>query len=319
MQIGVKGLLNLFMILAVFQAWGISTFVWITTGLGKTFSAEIARIGGIVLVTLLLWEGMTLLMESYLGSSAEKAKPKQPSVRLRTLLSVAHNALFIVLIIRSTLVVLSDLGINIAPLLAGAGVAGLAIGFGAQKLVQNVITGIFILLEDLISVGDVVSVGNKDGQVEAITIRTIRLRDLTGNVHTIPFSSIGPITNMTREFAYYVFDVGVSYHEDIDHVMNELAAIGQELMRDPQYAPFILEPLEVLGVDSFASDAVKIKARIKTLPIKQWDVGREFNRRMKKRFDQLAIEMSLSRLSIYREENRKGRNRPTTLKKPGEA
>ena len=180
-------------------------------------------------------------------------------------------------------------------------------------------TGIFILLEDLISVGDVVSVGNKDGQVEAITIRTIRLRDLTGNVHTIPFSSIGPITNMTREFAYYVFDVGVSYHEDIDHVMNELAAIGQELMRDPQYAPFILEPLEVLGVDSFASDAVKIKARIKTLPIKQWDVGREFNRRMKKRFDQLAIEMSLSRLSIYREENRKGRNRPTTLKKPGEA
>ncbi|MDD5267204.1 MAG: mechanosensitive ion channel [Methylococcales bacterium] len=305
LQIGVKGLLNLFMILAVFQAWGISTFVWITTGLGKTFSAEIAKISGIVLVTLLLWEGVTLLMESYLGPSAGNGKPKQPSARLRTLLSVAHNALFITLIVMSALIILSDLGINIAPLLAGAGVAGLAIGFGAQKLVQDVITGVFILFEDLISVGDVVSVGGKDGLVEAITIRTIRLRDLAGNVHTIPFSSIGPITNMTREFSYYVFDVGVSYHEDIDNVMDELAAIGQDLMRDPQYAPLILEPLEILGVDGFAGDAVKIKARIKTLPIKQWDVGREFNRRMKKRFDQLAIEMSLPRLNVYMEGNRK--------------
>jgi moderate conductance mechanosensitive channel len=207
--------------------------------------------------------------------------------------------------VMSTLVVLSDIGINIAPLLAGAGIAGLAVGFGAQKLVQDIITGIFILFENLITVGDVVSVGGKDGLVEAITIRTIRLRDLAGNVHTIPFSSIGPITNMTRDFSYYVFDVGVSYQEDIDGVMDELSAIGQDLMQDPQYAPLILEPLEILGVDGFASDAVKIKARIKTLPIKQWDVGREFNRRMKKRFDQLAIEMSLSRLSIFMEGNQK--------------
>lgn len=305
---GVKGLVYLLMILALFQAWGISTFAWMTVDPGKAFSTEIVKIGGIILATLLVWEGATLLIESYLGSTAGEQKRKQPSARRRTLLTVAHNALFIVLIVMSTLIVLSDLGINIAPLLAGAGVAGLAVGFGAQKLVQDIITGLFILFEDLVAVGDVVSVGGKDGLVEALTIRTIRLRDLAGNVHTIPFSSIGPITNMTREFAYYVFDVAVSYQEDIDRVMDELAAIGQEMMRDAQYAPVILEPLEILGVDSFATDAVMIKARIKTLPIKQWDVGREFNRRMKKRFDRLSIKMSSSHsLTVYLERNRKHR------------
>lgn len=310
LQISAKGLVYLLMTLAVFQVWGISTFAWMTDGSGKAFSAEIVKIGGIVLVTLLLWESVTLLIESYLGSTTGKLKPKQPSARLRTLLSVAHNALFIVLIVMSTLIVLSDLGINIAPLLAGAGVAGLAVGFGAQKLVQDIITGLFILFEDLIEVGDVVSVGGKDGHVEAITIRTVRLRDFAGNVHTVPFSSIGPITNMTRGFAYYVFDVGVSYREDIDSVMDELAAIGQEMMQDTQYAPLILEPLEILGVDSFASDAVIIKARIKTLPIKHWDVGREFNRRMKKRFDQLSIEMSSHSLTVYIGGNLKGQLSP---------
>jgi small conductance mechanosensitive channel len=305
LQMGAKGLVYLLITLAVFQAWGISTLAWMTTGLGKTFSAEVVKIGGIVLVTLLIWEGVTLLIESYLGATAGEQNHKQPSARRRTLLTVAHNALFIFLIVMSTLIVLSGLGINIAPLLAGAGMAGLAVGFGAQKLVQDIITGLFILFENLISVGDVVSVGGKDGLVEAITIRTIRLRDLAGNVHTIPFSSIGPITNMTKEFAYYVFDVGVSYQEDIDSVMNELTAIGQEMLRDPQYATLILEPLEILGVDSFASESVIIKARIKTLPIKQWDVGREFNLRMKKRFDQLAIKMSSHSLTVYMGRSRK--------------
>jgi small conductance mechanosensitive channel len=308
LETGTKGLVYLFMTLAIFQAWGIATFAWMTTGSGKAFSTGIAKICGIILVTLLLWEGVTVMMDSYISPTTEKPRPKPPSARLMTLLSVAHNALFIILIVMSTLIILSGIGINIAPLLAGAGVAGvagLAIGFGAQKLVQDVITGLFILFEDLISVGDVVSAGGKDGLVEAITIRTIRLRDTAGNVHTIPFSSIGPITNMTRDFAYYVFDVGVSYQEDIDGVMDELAAIGQEMILDAKYAPLILAPLEILGVDSFTGDAVKIKARIKTLPIKQWEVGREFNRRMKKRFDQLAIEMSSSRLTVCMEGNGK--------------
>lgn len=178
---------------------------------------------------------------------------------------------------------------------------------------QDIITGIFILLENLIAVGDVISVADKDGLVEALTIRTVRLRDVAGNVHTIPYSSIGPITNKTRDFSYYVFDVAASYREDIDGVMNELATIGQEMMQEPQYASLILEPLEILGVDSFASDSVMIKARIKTLPSKQWVVGREFNRRIKKRFDQLAIEMSSPRLSIYMESNEKSGLSPASF------
>lgn len=310
LQSALKGLVYLIMVLALLQAWGISTFGWMTSGLGKTFGAEIAKIAGVILATLLLWEASMLFMDSYLGSTTALPKHKQPSARLRTLLSVAHNALFIVLIAMSTLIVLSDLGINIAPMLAGVGVVGLAVGFGAQKLVQDVITGIIILFEDLIAVGDVVSVGDKDGLVEAITIRTVRLRDLTGSVHTIPFSSIGPITNKTRDFSYYVFDVGVSYREDIDTVMDELAAIGKEMMQDPQYAPLILEPLEILGVDSFASSAVMIKARIKTLPIKQWEVGREFNRRMKKRFDQCSIEIPFTSLTVFMKDVEKGRLSP---------
>jgi moderate conductance mechanosensitive channel len=305
LQTGVKGLFYLFMALALLQAWGISSFAWMTNGPGKTFSDEIVKIGGIVLVTLLLWEAATLVIESYTNPATGKPKRTQPSARQRTLLSVAHNGLFVILIVMSSLIVLSDVGINIAPLLTGVGLAGLALGFGAQKLVQDIITGIFILFEDLISVGDVVSVGDKTGLVEAISIRTIRLRDLAGNVHTIPFSSIGAVTNMTREFSYYVFDVGISYQENTDVVMDELAAIGQEMMQDPKYAVLILEPLEILGVDSFASSAVMIKARIKTLPIKQWEVGREFNRRMKKRFDQRSIEIPYSCLTVYMKDNLK--------------
>lgn len=304
LQTGVKALIYLLMLLSVLEAWSISAFDWITTGLVKTFSTEVGKIVGIVVATLLVWEVMTVLLENYLNSSTnEKTRHKQPSARMRTLLSVAHNALLIFLVVMSTLIVISDLGINIAPLLAGVGVAGLAIGFGAQKLVQDIITGLFILFENLIAVGDVVSVGDKSGLVEAITIRTLRLRDLAGNVHTIPFSSIGAITNMTREFSYYVFDVGVSYDENVDVVMEQLAAIGKEVMEDPKYAPLILEPLEILGLDSFASSAVMIKARIKTLPIKQWEVGREFNRRMKIRFDQCSIQIPFTSLTVYMKKN----------------
>lgn len=301
LQIGIKGLAYLFMSLALLQSWGFSTFDWITGDSGKAFSTEIVKIGGILLITLLIWEGTTLLIERYLNPDTGKLT----NSRQRTLLFFAHNALLIVLIVMSTLIILSDLGINIAPLLTGAGVAGLAIGFGAQKLVQDIITGLFILFEDLISVGDVVSVDGKDGLVEAITIRTVQLRDLAGNVHTIPFSAIGPITNMTRDFSYYVFEIGVSYREDVDMVMAELKAIGQEMMLDSQFSPLILEPMEILGVDSFTSAAVMIKARIKTLPIKQWEVGREFNRRLKKRFDKLAIDMWLPTLTLIRGETKK--------------
>jgi small conductance mechanosensitive channel len=184
-------------------------------------------------------------------------------------------------------------------LLAGAGIIGLAVGFGAQKLVQDIITGVFILLEDAVAVGDVVKVAGIGGLVEGLSIRSIRLRDLAGNVHTVPFSSVDTVTNMTRLFSYYLADIGVAYREDTDQVADVCRGIVEEMRSEPEFAADILEPLEGLGVDQFADSAVILKARIKTRPIRQWAVGREFNRRMKKRFDECGIEIPFPHRTLY--------------------
>ncbi len=284
---------------AVLQAWGIDAFGWLETPLGQRVVQGVVSIGAVVVVSLMVWESVNAAVERYLNETDPDGKLVERSARARTLLPLMRNALMVVLLVLITLIVLSELGVNIGPLLAGAGVVGLAIGFGSQKLVQDVITGAFILFEDAISVGDVVKVSGLAGLVEAISIRSIRLRDLSGNVHTIPFSSVDTVTNMTKEFSYYVFDVGVAYREDTDQVTEVLRAISDEMQADREYGPAILEPLEVLGVDQFADSAVVIKVRIKTKPIKQWFVGREFNRRMKKRFDELGIEIPFPHTTVY--------------------
>ena len=199
-------------------------------------------------------------------------------------------------------------------LLAGAGVLGLAVGFGSQKLVQDLVTGVFILLEDQISVDDVVKVADKAGLVEAVSIRSVRLRDFSGTVHTIPYSAIGTVSNLTKEFSCAVFEVGVAYREDVDEVMAVLKEIGAELQKDPEFGPLILEPLDVAGVDAFADSAVIIKARMKTVPTKQWTVGRQFNRRMKKRSDELGIEIPFPHQTIYFGELKGGGAPPAHVK-----
>jgi small conductance mechanosensitive channel len=182
---------------------------------------------------------------------------------------------------------------------AAAGVLGLAVGFGSQKLIQDLITGFFILLEDIFSVGDVVKVGDTAGLVEAVSIRNVRLRDLSGTVHTVPFSTIDRISNLTKEFSFHVFDLGVAYREDVDQVTGILHEIGAEMRADPYFGDLILDDLEVFGLDAFADSAVVVKGRIKTLPIKQWEVGRELNRRIKARFDALDIEIPFPHRTLY--------------------
>jgi small conductance mechanosensitive channel len=211
------------------------------------------------------------------------------------------------------LIVLSELGINIGPLLAGAGVAGLAIGFGSQKLVQDVINGMFIIIEDTVAVGDVVSVAGHTGLCEALTIRTITLRDLSGTVHTVPFSDVTSIQNLTKDFSFAVMDVGVAYREDTDEVIEILRLVDDELRGEPEYGAVMLEPLEVLGVDEFADSAVVIKVRIKTRPIKQWTVKREFNRRMKKAFDAHGIEIPFPHTTLYFGEDKQGSAPPAQV------
>ncbi len=285
--------------LAILKAWGVASFAWLASQPGQILVKTLLTIGGILLLALVAWEAANAYIESYLDAKTDDGAAQLYSARTRTLMSVIRKALMIVLIAVTSLMILSELGVNIGPLLAGAGVLGLAIGFGSQKLVQDVITGVFILLEDQISEGDVVNVGGKGGLVEAVSLRTLRLRDLSGTVHTIPYSAIDSVSNLTKEFSFYVFEVGIAYRENVDEVMEVLRQIGADLQQDAEYGPKILEPLEVLGVDAFADSAVVIKARIKTIPIKQWWVGREFNRRMKKKFDELEIEIPFPHQTLY--------------------
>jgi small conductance mechanosensitive channel len=218
---------------------------------------------------------------------------------VRTLLPLIRNVARVVLGVIVTLTVLSELGVDIAPLLAGAGIAGLAIGFGAQSLVKDVITGVFILLEDSIAVGDVVNVGGHGGVVEGMTVRTVRLRDLSGNVHIVPFGEVASVLNMTKEFSYALIEAGVAYKEDVDQVIEVLREIGAGMAADPEFGPMILEPLEVIGLDSFGESSVNIRVRIKTRPIKQWAVRREFHRRMKRAFDERGIEIPFPHRTVF--------------------
>ena len=219
--------------------------------------------------------------------------------RLHTIGGLVTNAVNVLVVSAATLMILQEVGVNIAPLLTAVGIGGLAIGFGAQNLVRDVISGFFLILEDQIHVGDVVSVDGTSGLVESVKLRTIVLRDLAGTVHVIPNGSINTLSNMTKEFSYYVIDVGVAYKEDTDHVVNVLHEVGQDLQNDEEFGPNILASLEILGVNDFADSAVTIKIRIKTLPLKQWMVGRELRRRIKKAFDAQGIEIPFPHTSLY--------------------
>ncbi len=295
----IRGAVFLIVILSVLEAWKVDAYSWLATPVGQRILSVFFSIFLVVGVAVAIWEAVNITTERYLAESEKCGKASGQGSRARTLLPLMRKALLMVLSIIVALIVLSELGVHIGPLLAGAGIIGLAVGFGAQKLVQDIITGVFILLEDAVAVGDVVQVAGIGGLVEDMSIRSIRLRDLSGNVHTIPFSSVDTVTNMTKGYSYYLIDIGVAYREDTDQVAAVCRTIVEDMRSDPEFGQEILEPLDVLGVDQFADSAVIIKARIKTRPIKQWSVGREFNRRMKKRFDELGIEIPFPHRTLY--------------------
>lgn len=283
----------------VLQAWRIDALGWLSSGAGRTAIGGAVEVAVVLVIAAMVWESANAAVTRFLEAADAEGKVIERSARIRTLLPLARNALLAVVVIVSAITILSTLGIEIAPLLAGAGVVGLAIGFGAQTLVKDVITGAFILFEDIVSVGDIATVGGRTGFVEAINVRTIRLRDYSGTVHLIPFGSVDTITNLTKDFSYYVLNVGIAYRENVDQVFEVLREIVEEMRRDPDLGPDILEPLEISGLDRFEDSAVVIRARIKTKRIRQWAVGREFNRRMKARFDELGIEIPFPHRTIY--------------------
>lgn len=232
---------------------------------------------------------------AYEGTLPGPAQLKRADTLAHVIRDVARAFILVV----GAMMILSEVGIALKPLLAAAGLGGLAIGFGAQSLVKDMISGFFILLENSVRVGDVVEVAGVSGLVEEVRLRTITLRDLSGNVHVVPNGLVDKVKNMTKVFSYYLFDIGVAYREDIDEVMAVLIAIAAELQADPSFGPDILEPLDMLGVDQFADSAVIIKCRIKTKPMEQWRIGREMNRRIKKTFDAKGIEMPFPHRTIY--------------------
>jgi small-conductance mechanosensitive channel len=233
--------------------------------------------------------------------------------RADTLSAVIAYLISATVIVVAALMVLAELDIQIGPVLAAAGVVGLAVGFGAQHLVQDVISGFFILLDDEIRVGDVVQIADKSGLVERLNLRMVVLRDLSGNVHYVRNGKIDVVTNMTKDYSRYVFDIGVAYREDVDEVIEVIKQVDEELRSDPAFGPDILEPIEILGLDQFAESAIIIKARTKTKPIKQWNVGREFNRRLKKRFDEKNIEIPFPHMTVYAGRDKVGHAPPLSV------
>jgi small conductance mechanosensitive channel len=203
--------------------------------------------------------------------------------------------------------------VNIGPLLAGAGVVGLAIGFGAQKLVQDVINGVFIQLENVMNEGDVVTAGGVSGVVEKLTIRSVGLRDLSGSYHSIPFSTVDKVTNMMKNFSFYVADVGVAYHENIGEVKAALTEAFDRLAADPVLGGNIIAPFEMMGVERFADSAVIVRCRIKTLPGKQWPTGRAFNERIKEVFDERGIEIPFPQVTFNAGQDKSGAAPPLQI------
>lgn len=219
--------------------------------------------------------------------------------RLATLGNLMRKVALVAVLLTSIMMILKEIGMDIAPIIAGAGIVGLAVGFGAQNLVRDIISGFFILLENQIRVGDVGIINGTGGLVEEINLRTIVIRDLEGTVHIFPNGTIETLSNRSKGWSRYVIDVGVAYKENVDDVMKVLSEIGESLSKDEQFGPFILEPLQILGVDNFGESDVTIKCMIKTLPLKQWDVGRELRRRIKNTFDEKGIEIPFPHLSLY--------------------
>jgi small-conductance mechanosensitive channel len=300
---GVYLAITLFAGLTLLSIWGLDLYEWIVTNPERV--RIFVHIPIIIMLTIFLTQ-LTHFVIGHLEGQTKKrmlaaatSPPAEVEKRVSTLGRIFRKATMGVITSFGGMAVLSELGFDIKPILAGAGIIGLAVGFGAQNLVRDIISGLFFIFENRIRVGDVAIINGTGGLVEQVNLRTVVLRGLDGTVHVFPNGGINSLSNMTYLYSYYLFDVGVAYKEDTDRVVAVLKQLSEEMMGDENYGPVILEPLEILGVDKFDDSAVIIKARIKTLPIKQWFVGREMNRRMKKRFDELGIEIPFPHRSLY--------------------
>lgn len=295
----------------VLDAWGMfDVGGWLVSEVGARTVASAFSVALILVIAAAFWIAVASWIEHRLNADSARGAP---GARERTLLTIFRNALAVALTVITAMIVLAEIGINIGPLIAGAGVLGLAIGFGAQKLVQDIITGVFIQLENAINTGDVVTAGGITGVAEKLTIRSLGIRDLSGTYHIIPFSSVDSVSNFTRDFGYHVGEYGVAYREDTDEVIEHLQAAFEELRANPEHGPTILGDLEVHGVTALADSAVNVRVRIKTLPGNQWGVGREYNRLVKRHFDAAGIEIPFPHMTLYFGQHKDGSAPPAQV------
>lgn len=299
--------------IAILTVWNTGVFEWLRSDIGRAFVGLVFRLALIVALTVVAFEVTSLLASRIIGAKDDQGKHVH-SNRTRTLTGILANVGYFVFGMAGLFTALSHVGVETAPLLAGAGVVGLAIGFGSQALVKDLITGLFILLGDTIRIGDVIDTAAKSGVVEGMSMRTITLRSYDGNVHTIPYGSIDVVTNMTKEFSYALMDVEVAYKENTDDVVRVIREIDDRLRKEWPYRRLILEPIDIAGVDQFGNSAVAIRIRSKTRPGEQWGIRREFLRRIKLRFDELGIEIPYPHQTVYFGTDKAGHAAPLLIK-----
>ena len=291
------GLLRLLVFVAaalmVMSVWGIDPWAWLSNGTG----ARLLRLALIVVLSTALVEAAGLIIRRLVEGIASRSGNRRRAAQLRTLGPLLTGSAQGVLIVIGLLTFLSELGLKVGPLLASAGVVGIAVGFGAQTIVKDFLTGLFLIAEDVVSVGDNVRIGDAAGVVETMTVRTIRLRSANGTLHIFPYSEAQVIHNRTKIFSSYLFEIVVNYESDLDQALEVMQQVGDELRADPDFKSVITRKFEVLGVDKLAPTGATLKARVTTEPQAQWRVGREYNRRLKAAFDAAGIGMALQQLA----------------------
>jgi small conductance mechanosensitive channel len=267
----------------------------------------------VFVILVVAWVLMRLLhrvlkqLEKRLINKGEEVgdPPSESQKRIETIVRLLRQAALLALWTTAGLMILKEMGVEIGPIIASAGIVGVAVGFGAQNLVRDIIAGFFIILENQIRVGDVATINGTGGLVEKINFRTTVLRDLSGVVHIFPNGAITSLSNLTKEWSGYVFEIGVAYKENTDQVVEIMREVGHSLRDDEKFGRSILEDIEIFGVDKLGDSAVIIKGRIKTKPIRQWEVGREYLRRVKYAFDEKKIEIPFPHRTVYFGENSK--------------
>ena len=294
-------LIVLLAIAGCLAAWGVDLPMLAMSPLGHRLLGSTFSIGVTLFILGLIYELFSATVDRHLATRAPDGRVIEVNSRARTLLPMMRNTLFVVFMSIVGIVVLSEAGINIGPLLAGAGVLGVAVGFGSQTLVKDFLTGLFIVLENTIAVGDVVKIGDHIGTVETMSMRTLRLRDTDGALHILPFSEASQIVNHTRGFSHALFKVNVSHGADLERAMESIRAVGEGLQKDPDFKHLIMEPVEILGVDSINDTSVTLIARMRTLPGEQWDVKRMFLFRLKQRFDRDGIQLPNSTTIVMKQ------------------